>query len=382
MSDTDSQDLPQDMTFPLTLQHHEYLGTDEYGVSSYNGTYLVCGSTHPVLIKRKQNYQHDNYSPSDEIQAIIDVESSFAGHLFSRQIDDEIVTVRDREECSLRGLVDYPNGLGRLPAWVAVKKCMKLVRDLHRHRYCHNSLNAGRFAIVDTDNALEVRLSGFHRADPFPDSAEETRIAVNADLLRLGNALSEFLGLIRLHQPDRVDERFNLLDDLIRRIIHTSLQKQGNLTLLLTHPAIQPYDRSMALACAVSDAMITNAAEVTIGRELLLALDAISGNDFDLWPNRFLPETPGIHLDYRVNVPRPLVWNELDRLESLQCAVRVFRNRSAHRVPALAVTLGETPTSFTQTWVRCLPKMWLSLWLVVMSQRFRPHFHGFFRESE
>jgi Ribonuclease 2-5A len=379
MGSLNPADLPSDLSFTAILRHDELLGTSSSGVRTYNGVLQLGSSEHPVLIKRKKVERNVEPRPSPEMQALIDQEPLFSDHYFTRCEDGELITVRARQECTLADLPTLPLSLSQLPPWQVVKQCIAVVRKLHLNRYTHRDIHPNRFACVDTGRELEIRLTDFHYAQPFPDDESMVTRLVNNDLRRLGNCLFDFLKYVQLHEPDRECERFPLLYDLIRRIIDGSQRDGCDMELLSCHPAIQSYDRCLALICAVSDAISTAPEEDAFGFSLLEALDAASGRKFVRWDEKFMPETPKIADDWRSQDHKELVWNQLDRFHSLQRSLRVCRNRSAHRIPELARTLGEIPQGFTQTWMSRLPDMWISAWDVITTEPFRLYFSRYYR---
>jgi hypothetical protein len=372
--------LPPPVSPRSTLIHQEFVGLDHCGARIFSGVFTIGSSAHSVTIKRIAADNADDFTLPYALQDVIDAEPGFLNHLFVSLERNDIVIVSGRYLCVLRDLMNQPNGLTRLPPWQAFRQCMELVRKLHRSRYTHNSLDLDSFVIVDTGCELEVQMTNLWRARPSGLGEYAALPGVNSDLVRLGFLFEEFLELVRAADPDNEDDRFPLLADLVECLIRGGQLGRGNLDHLLTHPSVKSYERLLALACAASDLITNRVTPNRLGQELLVALNDASGDDFVAWVERFPNDIPAIDGDYRDLAHAPLLWNLLDRHDSLQNVLRVFRNRSSHRLPIFAFRLGEIPTGFTQSWVQALPQMWTSLWAVLNLRQFRSYFHDYLRE--
>jgi hypothetical protein len=371
---------PADAIFDASVIHQEFIRVDSRGHRTFAGAYLSGGSVHAVTISRRRAPYDYDFDLSPRLQNIIDAEPGFLDQLFTLRDGEEIVTVSARYECTLSEILSLHDGLDRLPPWVAIRQCMRLVLKLHRLGLCHPSLGMSQFVVVDTGSGLQLRLRGLENAAEVNPEDPDDLPRLNLDLRRLGNLIEAFMALIRQHGTDWEDERFPLLDDMVTNLLTDSRLSKGNLELLLSHPAVQPYERSLALAIAVSDAIATKVEGNPFGFSLLGALDKASGTTFFDWFKNF--DIPGIHLDYRSHDPVPLEWNQLDRLHSLQGAVRVLRNRAAHYVASLASGIGEVPVGFTNSWIRAVPELWNRLWAIATSPPFYRHFKDYLRELE
>jgi hypothetical protein len=364
-----------------TVIYQEFVGLDRRGARTFEGVIIIGSTAHLVTIKCVAGDNADEFTLTVVLQDIVDAEPGFLSHLFVVCDRNEVVLVSGRYLCTLRGLIRIPNALTRFPTWKVFRRCMELLRKLHRSRYVHNSLELDSYVVVDTGSELDLQLSDFWRARPSGSGEYSTLAGVNSDLVRLGFAFTEFLDLVRDNEPDHVDDRFPLLVDMAECIVRSGRQGRGNLDLLMTHPAIKSYDRLLALAGAVSDLITDRAMPGRLGRDLLVALDEASGDNFVAWDEDFPSDVEDIDGDFRDQARAPLLWNLLDRHDSLQNVLRVFRNRSAHRIPDFARALGEIPTGFTQSWVRILPQMWILLWEVISRRQFRSLFHDYLHES-
>jgi hypothetical protein len=378
MSFFDDETLPEDVTSAYSLLYEAYLTTEYDGTRVFRGTLILGETNHSVTIERSRGVF--GLQPlSHDLHQLVSRDPNFSAPFFEAEEEGELVTVSPRYECGLYESVDLPDGLSRLPPWVAVRECISLVKSLHHGGFFHCNLSAQNFVIVDSGRRLGVQLRGFRTAQAAPSDDDAALDLQYTDYVHLRVILLEFISIVRAYEPSIDAERHLLFADLFEEMRDSNRERNTDLSTLLSHPALQPYDQTLAFAVAVSDFFDTTVDETGFGYQLLLSVDAASGSDFRRWQRHF-PD--GIDDDNRSEARKPFVYNLLDNPWSLQYATRTFRNRVAHRAANLTAVLGEAPYDFTQSWVKRLPEMWIRLWRVVVRQKFQERFPGYFRRHE
>jgi hypothetical protein len=374
--------LPSSISGQYDLSYTEYLSTRARGCISYNGNLSLGEDTHPVRIEHCP-VPDPGYRPvQDGLNELVSGEPLFTRPFLKKIAGNTLITVTERFECDIFELVERPEDMRRLPAWNVVRKCMLLMRNLHLNGFCHRSISATCFLIVDIGHQLEVKLCDFDTAAMLPSTSDHRDSLVSADLVQLRTVLSGFMAMVKLYQPDFTDERSALFTDLFQRMAASNAELRDDLEIYLSHPAVQPYEKVAAFAVSVANTLDPVVDENRFGYRLLQALDADSGADFVRWHHRFQPEVHKIHDDFRRAEMAARegveVSDLLDRYAGLQYPTRVFRNRVSHRASLVNMAIGEPPNEFTRFWVKRLPKMWIKLWHALIKRQLQGYFPEYF----